>query len=322
MPIFRSLLSTLAVSLLALWASVSAGLPTVGTDAADAPAASQGDPVCVEHADPSTRGPADLTREDGMDLTEEEASARELDLERTLRSKGLSLDADGRLIGAPGAAAFSPVVIKVYVHIIKSGSTGSVTSTQIANQITVLNSSYSGSGFSFTLAGTDTTTNASWFTSTMGSSANTAMRVALRKGDKRALNLYTIKPGDGYLGWATMPSASIGSTDGVVVDYRTVPGGSYSPYHLGDTVVHETGHWLGLYHTFQGGCTTTNDYVTDTPAEKSAAYGCPTGRDSCTTFSGVDPIKNFMDYTNDSCMNTFTTGQRSRMQAQWVAYRA
>ena len=78
--------------------------------------------------------------------------------------------------------------------------------------------------------------------------------------------------------------------------------------------------YLGLYHTFHGGCDGDGDYVGDTPPEDSPAFDCPEGRDSCG--DGVkDPIHNFMDYTNDSCMNTFTGGQIKRMLAMTSVFR-
>ena len=216
--------------------------------------------------------------------------------------------------------------INVYFHVITAsgGTTGNVSDQMINDQMAVLNAAYRTWGWSFTLASTDRTSNDSWFNNCYGSAEST-MKSALRRGTARDLNIYTCNPSNGILGYATFPSsyASQPKLDGVVLLYSSLPGGGAKPYDEGDTATHEVGHWMGLYHTFQGGCSGNGDYVGDTAAERSAAYGCPLNRDTCTgkRYPGVDPIRNFMDYTDDSCMFEFTSGQDARMDSMFTTYR-
>ncbi len=235
--------------------------------------------------------------------------------------------------GGPGGAA---ATIPVWVHVINKGAgfdNGDLSDHMIRDQIRVLNDSYNGdtggadSGFAFDLVGITHTTNADWFVNMVFDlDVELAAKTALRQGGPETLNIYTVDGGP-YLGWAYYPSIltdpRYAVLDGVVVDWRSLPGGTFDIYSEGDTATHEVGHWLALYHTFEGGCSQFNDYISDTPAEFSPAFYCPVGRDSCSMPSrpGLDPIFNFMDYTQDSCMYQFTVDQASRMQAAWTAYR-
>ncbi|MFN8030892.1 MAG: zinc metalloprotease [Dermatophilaceae bacterium] len=301
----RRLAAATAMTTLAALA-VSAPAQARPLGATDTPSA------CVAHRDSVNIGRAAQggNRKDANEITAAQAAAMESRLAAALATKA-------------GRAAFTPVTVKVYMHVITDGATGNLSSSMIANQISVLNAAYAATGFSFTLAATDYTNNATWYNGlTSGTTAERNMKTALRKGTKADLNLYSANLGGGLLGWATFPKSTYDVMDGVVLLDQSLPGGTAAPYNLGDTATHEAGHWFGLYHTFQGGCTGKGDYVDDTPAEKSAAFGCPTGRDSCARQAGKDPITNFMDYTDDACMTQFTSGQIARMQSQWVAFRA
>jgi hypothetical protein len=227
----------------------------------------------------------------------------------------------------------SPVSITVNFHVLRSSTgAGDVSDARLNSQIATLNAAYSGRGFTFVRGTTDRTNNSTWYTMAPGTSAESAAKNYFTgiasNNPTYVLNFYSASPGGGLLGWATFPWDKAGNPrmDGVVILNSSINGGSATNYNLGDTATHEVGHWLGLYHTFQSGCgtgnnTTSGDRVADTWAEASSASGCPTGRNTCTTISGNDPITNFMDYTYDSCMNTFTSGQASRMVNMAGTYR-
>ena len=237
-------------------------------------------------------------------------------VERTLTEARLLFDAPE----APAA-----VSVPVRFHVVRKGTSiddGNIPDSWIAAQIQVLNDGFQGTGLSFFLAGTDRTTNKRWYTGCYSTGMERKMKKALAVDPANNLNIYSCSPSGGILGYAYLPW-SFGESDyrhGVVVLDQSLPGGDADPYNLGDTATHEVGHWAGLYHTFQGGCTGSGDVVADTPAEASAAFGCPAGRDTCAG-GGDDPIENFMDYTDDECMFDFTAGQTTRMDAMLSTYK-
>jgi hypothetical protein len=228
-------------------------------------------------------------------------------------------------------ASAQTVSVPVAFHVIREDTTvegGNVPRSWITAQIAVLNDSYGGAtggantGFQFSLQSIDRTTNSGWFKLTSGKEKK--MKAALKLGGLDTLNIYSADLGNSLLGWSYLAqdASSVGVLDGVVIHFDSLPGGPWGDqYSGGDTTTHEVGHWLNLLHTFQGGCNGAGDLIADTPAEASAAYQCPTGRDTCSA-PGVDPITNYMDYTYDSCMFRFTADQAVRMQEAWTAYRA
>jgi hypothetical protein len=226
--------------------------------------------------------------------------------------------------------------VPVHVHVIAGRHDRGPTKRQVRGQIKVLNAAYAGrqsgdsaaASFRFTLESFERVHNQRWRGSSLHEPAQKAMRRALHKGGRGELNLYFSHPysagGSGsLLGFSSFPWQYHGKKkelDGVTILDTTLPGGRMRRFNQGDTVVHEVGHWLGLFHTFQGGCSGANDEVADTAPEGYPSTTCDTTKDSCTS-DGLDPVHNFMDYAYDSCMDMFTPGQVVRMTDEWLAFR-
>jgi hypothetical protein len=204
--------------------------------------------------------------------------------------------------------------IRVAVHVLHDGATGNVSDDAIRAQIRELDRGFAGTGYRFELASVDRTDRKAWFRMLPGTGNERHAKEALAVDPARTLNLYTCAPGQGYLGWAYYPWSLPEDHDlhGVVVHYGSLPGGPLAFYDLGRTAVHEVGHYLGLFHTFENGCAAPGDEVADTPFEASPAFGCPLGRNTCPD-PGEDPVHNYMDYSDDACLTEFTAGQGARM---------
>lgn len=247
-------------------------------------------------------------------------------------------------------------VIPTVIYIIHDGTAASnISMQQIQSQIDQLNEDFAPHGYTFCYAKRnvlDTT----YFVPQAGDSAgifrinNAALadldeytEDALLKAlsplpYQRYLRIFVvanISPA-GVLGYALLPGS--GSTrDGIVIRADVFGSNNYcqscnlmSQYNLGKTLTHEAGHYLNLYHTFQGGCTpepqpgitcqTVGDRVCDTPPTEGT-FGCPTPAPlSCGTTT-AQQVENYMDYTNDGCKSMFSAGQKSRMDFSISAYR-
>ncbi|MBB5624387.1 zinc metalloprotease [Sphaerisporangium krabiense] len=232
-----------------------------------------------------------------------------------------------RLAARPGLRREpTPTSVPLWVHVVTDGRQ-EVPAAAITAQVETLNAAYGGrlggvdTGIRFDLRGVTHTANPLWFRRPLVSEA--AMKQRLRKGGPETLNLYVAQLGELVLGYATYPHwyGDRPANDGVVIDWRSLPGGSLRDFSKGYTAVHEIGHWFGLLHTFENGCAPPGDSIEDTPPEAMPTQGCPAQKDTCPG-DGEDPFHNFMDYSHDRCMSQFTAGQAVRMREMWAAYRA
>jgi len=225
------------------------------------------------------------------------------------------------------AGSAQGLVIRVkFIHIVDEDR-GHISEQQRIEQIDVLNLAYADCGieFEYDIDTVETVENTAWYNMDHGSWAEREAKRTLGSDARNTLNFYTAGLSAGLLGWATFPWELDGDAqrDGVVMLHGTLPGGDVSNFNLGKTAVHEVGHWLGLWHTFQGGCDAYGDHVGDTPAHAAPNYGKPQqGRhNACGGTDDDAPIHNFMNYVDDEWMTQFTSGQIARMWAQIELYR-
>jgi hypothetical protein len=254
-------------------------------------------------------------------LAEPERCIRDADEAPASKARTGSAEEMAAIKARRAAGGGKSIRIPVAFHVIyDSTGAGNVPESQLDEQIRVLNNDFRSSGFSFVKASVDRTRSDTWFAMGYGGNEHHAKR-QLAIDPANTLNFYTAELGMGLLGWAYLPWSFDEShyMHGVVVHHRSLPGGSFSNYNGGQTGTHEIGHYLGLYHTFDGGCD-GGDYCEDTPAEATPARACPTGRDTCAA-PGLDPIHNYMDYSYDACMYEFSADQGTRMEWATATYK-
>lgn len=312
-------------------------VPAANLTAAAALAATRGPlqpataPLSVDGDDGSPAGAQDLEPDALSALTAQVAA-----LKRAADDAAAGLAPAAAPAGRRRLQAANPITIHTYVHAITNAAKADyLPDATISNQIQVMNEAYGQWGIRFTLVNVTRAANDAWAKISDSSSEPSnarAMKKALRRGRAADLNIYLVPDLGSLLGYAYLPEDydSQPQMDGVVILSRSLPNVQQGfIYNEGDTATHEVGHWLGLLHTFQEGCDSDpsngGDLISDTPAEKSANMNsCRVQRNTCRgrRYPGKDPVRNFMDYSPDACMDSFTSGQAARMLEQFITYRA
>ena len=237
------------------------------------------------------------------------------------------------------------VEIPVVIHVIYKNDEQNISDAQIMSQLRVLNEDFqrlnpdriktpetfrnvaANPRISFRLASLDpngnptngitrTRTNISAFYSSDNGVKYSAMGGVDAWPTSDYLNIWVCNLGLGILGYSQFPGGPA-ETDGVVIGYKyfgTI-GQLRAPFNLGRTTTHEVGHWLNLRHIWGDGPCGVDDGVDDTPMADGPNQGCSFGHSSC---GSVNMTQNFMDYTDDACMNLFTSGQAVRMRALFL----
>ncbi|MDX2250462.1 MAG: PKD domain-containing protein [Bacteroidia bacterium] len=248
-------------------------------------------------------------------------------------------------------AADEILTLPVVIHVIYSNPTENISDEQIFSQIEVLNQDYrrtnpdqdrtakefkkvaTDTGIEFCLATVDPSGKPTTGINRISMSGspfserhiNEIIKPATIWNTDRYLNIWVCNIAGGILGYAQFPVSSgltglPGATgradaDGVVISYNTfgTTGTVVAPFDKGRTATHEIGHWLGLRHVWGDGPCGTDDFCKDTPETGQATFACPPGVVGCSGANAM--IQNYMDYTDDACMNLFTADQRLRMRA-------
>ena len=252
----------------------------------------------------------------------------------------------------PNAVIIIPVVVHVIHSGQNLGIAPNITDTQVASQITVMNNDFrriAGTfGFNSNPVGADTeiqfvlakvdpngnpTNGIDRVNLCQGSWSTTDIDATVKPNTiwdpNQYLNMWSVNFSDNtLLGYAQFPDGSglnginpvggAANTDGVVANYSTFGSINYNdgsfllnaPYNEGRTMTHEVGHWVGLRHIW-GDSTCGDDFCADTPVAHGSNFNCPTVT-NCTN-TGNEMVENYMDYTNDNCMNIYTLNQKDRI---------
>lgn len=254
--------------------------------------------------------------------------------------------------GFEGERAADPRIIPTVFHVIHQGGNENISYEQIEDQMRILNEDYrrmnedtantraifkpvaADCNVEFRLAQLDPQGNCTngvvrvWSPLTYNASDDNGVKGVSYWPSNKYFNVWVVATiaGDGSgqgitLGYAQFPGFGNAQTDGVVVraDFIGSIGTAMNTGSTGRTLTHEAGHWLGLFHTFQGGCNGGffDDGCDDTPPVADASFGCNLNANTCTNDNPdlPDQIENYMDYSNGNCQNMFTMDQKGRMDA-------